>query len=137
MFVTDQLVNWSLSDTVTRVVIRIGVAYDTDMELARDLMMQVMQDNPRVMRDPAPVVLFLGISANTFDNELRFYVRELGDRNPSIDEVLRSLIEVFRLNGVDMAFNQLDVFIKNNQGQEQNILHSQSNPLADNQAPTA
>ncbi len=137
VFVTDQLVNWSLSDTVTRVVIRIGVAYDTDMELARELMMQTMQDNPRVMRDPAPVVLFLGISANTFDNELRFYVRELGDRNPSIDEVLRSLIEVFRLNDVDMAFNQLDVFIKNNQGQEQKILHSQSNPLADNQAPTA
>lgn len=137
VFVTDQLVNWSLSDTVTRVVVRIGVAYDTDMNLARDLMMQVMQDNPRVMRDPAPVVLFLGISANTFDNELRFYVRELGDRNPSIDEVLRSLIEVFRINNVDMAFNQLDVFIKNNQGQEQKILHSQSNPLADNQAPTA
>ena len=136
VFVTDQLVNWSLSDTITRVIVRIGVAYDTDMDLARDLMMQTMQDNPRVMRDPEPVVLFLGISANTFDNELRFYVRELGDRNPSIDEILRSLVMVFRDNHIDMAFNQLDVFIKNSQGQEQ-LVHSQNNPLTDNQAPTA
>ena len=136
VFVTDQLVNWSLTDTVTRVIVRIGVAYDTDMDVARDLMMKTMQDNPRVMRDPAPVVLFLGISANTFDNELRFYVRELGDRNPSIDEVLRSLVVVFRDNHIDMAFNQLDVFIKNNQGQEQ-LVQSQKPPLTDNQAPTA
>ncbi len=136
VFVTDQLVNWSLTDTVTRVIVRIGVAYDTDMDVARDLMMKTMQDNPRVMRDPAPVVLFLGISANTFDNELRFYVRELGDRNPSIDEVLRSLVVVFRDNHIDMAFNQLDVFIKNNQGQEQ-LVQSQNQPLTDNQAPTA
>ena len=126
----------SLTDTVTRVIVRIGVAYDTDMDVARDLMMKTMQDNPRVMRDPAPVVLFLGISANTFDNELRFYVRELGDRNPSIDEVLRSLVVVFRDNHIDMAFNQLDVFIKNNQGQEQ-LVQSQNPPLTDNQAPTA
>ena len=136
VFVTDQLVNWSLTDTVTRVIVRIGVAYDTDMDVARDLMMKTMQDNPRVMRDPAPVVLFLGISANTFDNELRFYVRELGDRNPSIDEVLRSLVVVLRDNHIDMAFNQLDVFIKNNQGQEQ-LVQSQNPPLTDNQAPTA
>ena len=136
VFVTDQLVNWSLTDTVTRVIVRIGVAYDTDMDVARDLMMKTMQDNPRVMRDPAPVVLFLGISANTFDNELRFYVRELADRNPSIDEVLRSLVMVFRDNNIDMAFNQLDVFIKNNQGQEQ-LVQSQKPPLTDNQAPTA
>ncbi|NLZ79169.1 MAG: mechanosensitive channel MscK [Gammaproteobacteria bacterium] len=134
VFVTDQLVNWSLTDTVTRVIVRIGVAYDTEMEVARELMMQTMRDNPRVIRDPEPVVLFLGISANTFDHELRFYVRELGDRNPSTDEVLRSLVVVFRENNIDMAFNQLDVYIKNAQGQEQQV-HSQSNPLPDNQAP--
>ena len=134
VFVTDQLVNWSLSDTVTRVVITIGVAYETDMDLARKLMMQAMQENPRIMRDPVPLVLFLEIAASTFNHELRFHVRELGDRNPSIDEVLNRVVLSFREHNIDMAFNQLDVIIKNNQGQEQ-LLHSQSNPLADNQAP--
>lgn len=136
VFVTDQLVNWSLSDTVTRVVIRIGVAYETDMDLARKLMMQAMQENPRVLHDPAPAVLFLQIRNSTFDHELRFHVGELGDRNPSIDEVLNRIVISFREHNIDMAFNQLDVTIKNCDGHEQQLLHSSNHPLAQNPAPT-
>ena len=62
---------------------------------------------------------------------------ELGDRNPSIDEILNRLVLSFRDHKVDMAFNQVDVFVKNRETQEQQLLHTQSNPLADNQAPKA
>lgn len=135
VFVTDQLVNWSLTDTVTRVIIKIGVAYETDLDLARQLMLQAVQENPRVMRDPEPVVLFLGIGTSTFDHELRFHVRELGDRNPSIDEVLNRIVLSFREHGIDMAFNQLDITIKNSEGHEQQLLHTTNNPLGGNQTP--
>ncbi|WP_205342801.1 mechanosensitive channel MscK [Denitrificimonas caeni] len=137
VFVTDQLINWSLSDTITRVIIKIGVAYETDLDLARKLILQAVQENPRVMREPAPLVLFLGISASTFDHELRFHVRELGDRNPSTDEVLNRIVLSFREHNIEMAFNQLDVFIKNTDAKEQPLLHIPNNPLTDNQAPTA
>ena len=130
VFVTDQLVNWSLSDTVTRVIVKIGVAYETDLDLARKLMLQAVHENPRVMRDPEPVVLFLGISASTFDHELRFHVRELGDRNPSIDEVLNRIVLSFREHDIDIAFNQLDVTIKNSEGLEQKLQQTQR-PLTD------
>ncbi len=43
-FITGQLVNWSLSDTVTRVTIKIGLAYETDLPLARKLMMQAVKE---------------------------------------------------------------------------------------------
>lgn len=68
-FITGQLVNWSLSDTVTRVTIKIGLAYETDLPLARKLMMQAVKENPRVLRDPEPLLYFLTISASTFDYE--------------------------------------------------------------------
>ena len=134
VFVTDQLVNWSLTDTVTRVVIHIGVAHETDLDLAHKLMLQAIQENSRVMRDPAPVALFLGVAHSTFNYELRFYVQELGDRNPSIDEILTRLVVSFREHKVDIAFNQLDVSIKNRQGQEA-VVQSNSSPLGDNPAP--
>ncbi|MBU5551534.1 mechanosensitive ion channel, partial [Enterococcus sp. S101_ASV_20] len=57
-FITGQLVNWSLSDTVTRVTIKIGLAYETDLPLARKLMMQAVKENPRVLRDPEPLLYF-------------------------------------------------------------------------------
>ncbi|HHJ4328438.1 TPA: mechanosensitive ion channel domain-containing protein, partial [Klebsiella pneumoniae] len=112
-FVTGQLVNWSLNDTVTRVIIRIGLAYESDLALARRLMLEAALDNERVLQEPGPSVYFLAISASTFDYELRFHVRELGDRNPATDEILTRIALDFREHGVDMAFNQLDVMVKN------------------------
>lgn len=124
-FVTDQLINWSLNDTVTRVIIKIGVAYETDLPLARKLMMQAAEENPRVLRDPAPLLFFLTISASTFDYELRFHVRELGDRNAATDEILTRIALSFREHNVEMAFNQVEVMIKNLQGQELNLSSGQ------------
>ncbi len=117
-FVTDQLINWSLNDTVTRVIIRIGVAYETDLPLARRLMMEAVRENPRVLHEPEPQLFFLSISASTFDYELRFHVRELGDRNASTDEILTRIALSFREHKVEMAFNQVEVTLKNLQGQE-------------------
>ena len=124
-FVTDQLINWSLNDTVTRVIVKIGVAYETDLPLARKLMMQAAEENPRVLRDPAPLLFFLTISASTFDYELRFHVRELGDRNAATDEILTRIALSFREHNVEMAFNQVEVMIKNLQGQELNLSSGQ------------
>ncbi len=121
-FVTDQLINWSLTDTVTRVIIKIGVAYETDLALARKLMMQATMENSRVLRDPEPLLYFLTISPSTFDHELRFHVRELGDRNPATDEILTRIALSFREHGVEMAYNQLDIFVKNLQGQEAQLV---------------
>lgn len=120
-FVTDQLINWSLNDTVTRVIVKIGLAYETDLPLARKLMMQAAEENPRVLRDPAPLLFFLTISASTFDYELRFHVRELADRNAATDEILTRIALTFREHNVEMAFNQVEVMIKNLQGHELNL----------------
>ncbi|WAC42815.1 mechanosensitive channel MscK [Pseudomonas sp. SL4(2022)] len=124
-FVTGQLINWSLNDTVTRVIVKIGVAYETDLPLARKLMMQAAEENPRVLRDPAPLLFFLTISASTFDYELRFHVRELGDRNAATDEILTRIALSFREHNVEMAFNQVEVMIKNLHGQELNLTTGQ------------
>ncbi len=82
VLMTERLINWSLSDTVTRVIVRVGVAYGSDLELTRTLLKQAADDNSRVLKDPAPIVYFLTFGPSTLDHELRFFVSELGDRNP-------------------------------------------------------
>ncbi|HLD64674.1 MAG TPA: mechanosensitive channel MscK [Pseudomonas sp.] len=130
-FVTDQLINWSLTDTVTRVIIKIGLAYETDLELARKLMRQAIEENPRVLRDPEPQLLFLTIGPSTFDHELRFHVRELADRNASTHEILTRIALSFREHGVEMAFNQMDIFVKNLKGQEAQLVAGKPQSLVD------
>ena len=113
MFITTQLTNWSLSDTTTRVILRIGVAYGSNLDKTRELLLQAAKENSRVMKEPEPVVYFLNFGASTLDHEMRLYVKELGDRNPAIDEINRRIDQLFREHGIEIAFNQVDVYVKN------------------------
>ena len=117
-FVTDQLLNWSLSDTVTRVTIRIGVEFGSDLEQVRELLFQAARENPRVLKDPEPQVFFLNFGESTLDHELRIHVRDLGDRNPATDEINRRVDREFRERGIVIAFRQLDVHLKDRAGHE-------------------
>jgi potassium efflux system protein len=117
-FVTDQLVNWSLSDTVTRVTIRIGVEFGSDLEAVRELLFRAARENVRVLKDPEPQVFFLNFGESRLEHELRLHVRDLGDRNPVIDEINRRLDREFREVGIVVAFRQLDVHLKNRNGQQ-------------------
>jgi len=122
VFVTDQLINWSLNDTITRVTVRIGVAYDSDLDKTRELLMQIATENARVLSEPEPQVLFLSFGASTLDHELRIHVRELMDRNAAIDEINRRIDVLFRENNISIAFNQMDVHIRSVTGQEQKLM---------------
>ena len=112
-FVTERLVNWALTDAITRLVINIGVAYGSDLELVRKLLLQAAEENSKVLKEPAPVAYFLSFGASTLDHELRVYVGQVADRTQTIDALNRRIDELFKQNNIDIAFNQLDVFIKN------------------------
>lgn len=117
-FITGQLVNWSLSDTVTRVVVKVGVAYGSDLDTTREILLAAAQSNERVLTEPAPQVLFLEFGDSTLDHELRIHVKELSDRNPAIDEINRFIDRRFKEEGIEIAFRQLDIHLRNAEGVE-------------------
>jgi potassium efflux system protein len=120
-FVTSHLINWSLSDTVTRVIIKVGVSYGSDLTTTRELLLQAANNNSRVLSDPEPLVLFLSFSDSTLEHELRVHVRELIDRNLAIDEINRDIDRLFAENGIEIAFRQLDVNLRSSAGLEKMI----------------
>ena len=127
-FITGQLVNWSLTDTVTRVTLQIGVGYGSDLELVRKLLLQAAKENPRVLREPEPLVYFLSFGESTLNHELRIHVRDLGDRNPATDEINRFIDREFKKNGIDISFRQLDVHVKNLEGGEYHLIPGKPQP---------
>ncbi|MGY4677203.1 mechanosensitive channel MscK [Pasteurella sp. P03HT] len=128
-FVTERLVNWALNDSITRVVIRVGVGYGSDLELTKRLLLQAASECDRVLQDPEPVVYFLTFGASSLDHELRLYVGKLADRNPTVDFLNRRINQLFEENGVDISFNQLDVFIKNQTTNEEVKINQQCFPV--------
>lgn len=131
-FVTERLINWSLSDTVTRVTVALGVAYGSDLDKVKRVLLSAATSNPKVMAEPAPSVYFTGFGASTLDHELRFYVRLIGDRGTTSDEVNRAIDRLCRENDINIAFNQLEVHLHNNQGNEvQEIKRNPDSTLGD------
>jgi potassium efflux system protein len=112
-FITERFVNWTLSDTVTRVVLKIGVAYSSDADSVRQLLLDLARADARVLRDPPPTCWLLSLGASTLDFELRVFVGEILDRNRVRNALLENIIEVFRERGVEIAFPQMDLWVRN------------------------
>lgn len=115
-FVTERLINWSLSDTVTRIILRIGFAYGSDLPKCKEVLLQAARDNKRVLKDPEPVALFLTFGASTLDHELRVHVGSIGDRLAAMDELNRSVDALCKEHDIEIAFSQLDIHIRNGDG---------------------
>ncbi|MDZ4047589.1 MAG: mechanosensitive ion channel, partial [Pseudoxanthomonas sp.] len=111
-FITGQLVNWTLSDETTRIVVKVGVDYGTDPALVHRLLMQAASENPRVLETPPPRSWLLEFGANSLDFELRVFVGGIIDRLAVRNELNVRLVELFAENDVGFAFPQLDVHVR-------------------------
>ncbi|MBD7975917.1 mechanosensitive channel MscK [Serpens gallinarum] len=121
-FVTSQLINWTLTDTITRIVLSFGVNRGADLSRVRELLLQAAQQNPRVMRDPEPVVQMTTYATSGLTHELKFYVKELVDRGLATDEINRRVDQLFIENGINVVGRpQMEVFMVNREGKEQAV----------------
>ena len=73
---------------------------------------------------------FLSFGASTLDHELRVYVGQLADRISTTDELNRRINQLFAEHNIEIAFNQLDIFIKNQSTDEEIKLSSEKLALA-------
>ncbi|MCA0937148.1 mechanosensitive ion channel [Vibrio alginolyticus] len=115
VFITDKLINWSLTDSVTRVVIPVGVAYGSDIDLVEELLYRAVEDTPLVLSVPAPQVYFLTFGDSSLEFELRLHINSIDDRLPTLHLVNKKINQLFKANNVEISFPQIDVHMKDMQ----------------------
>ncbi len=111
-FLTEKVVNWTLSDTVTRIIVKVGVSYDSPPSLVQQTLLEVAGRQPEVLTDPAPMVLLMGFGASTLDFELRCHVARMSDRLRASDGLHQAIAQAFRERGITIDYPQLDVHIR-------------------------
>jgi potassium efflux system protein len=111
-FVTGSLINWTLSNRTTRLVIPVGVAYGSDTEKARQLLLEIAEQHPLVLDDPAPFTTFEAFGDSTLDLMLRCYLPDLDNRLKTITELNESIDRRFKEAGIEIAFPQRDIHIR-------------------------
>ncbi|GAB6262138.1 miniconductance mechanosensitive channel MscM [Photobacterium sp. R1] len=114
-FVTEQFVNWSLSDSITRVTIAISVKYLSDTELVTRLLFEAAEECELVLDNPAPEVFFLSITADAQNFEVRAYAAETGHRLSLTHDLHSRIKRKFLSHDIAIAHPQLEVAIKKQQ----------------------
>lgn len=118
--ISDEVINWTMSDKQRRVEIPVGVAYGSDPEFVIDLLTKVTEGKEDILAEPPPRAFFLGFGDDALNFELRFWTentdRWVVMRSELMVEVYRSLNEA----GIDIPFPQRDIHIKGNWPPEAN-----------------
>ncbi len=111
-FITETVKNWTFSNNIGRVVIPVGVSYDSDPEQVRDLLLKVARNHPLVMTDPAPFVFFEDFGASSLDFKLFAHVYNITSSLGIRTELRIAILKTFREHGIEIPFRQTDVTLR-------------------------
>lgn len=121
-FISSTVINWSLGDAKIRLDIPVGVAYSSDTEEVRRVLLKVALNNPQVLKKPAPRVLFRGFGESALNMELWAWVREPYKYRIVQSEINFQIFRALKDAGIKIPFPQHDVHIippENNSAQRQ------------------
>ena len=108
--ISNQVTNWTLGDRQARLIIPVGVAYGSDVDLVMETLVACAEDNSKVNPSPAPQALFLSFGESSLDFELRVFVGA-SMRIQIRSELHYEIDKRFRENNICIAFPQRDVHV--------------------------
>ena len=112
MLITDMVKNWTLHNATGRMPIPVGVHYDSDPEKVRDVLLDVAQQHPQVLSNPAPFVFFEDFASSSLNFILFVYLANV-NRSFSVRTDLRiAILKAFRANGIEIPYPQTDVHLR-------------------------
>ncbi|MGS0681904.1 mechanosensitive ion channel domain-containing protein [Shewanella sp. 125m-7] len=124
-FITEQLINWSLSDPITRVIVYVSVARDSDPARVEAALYQAVQECDDALLSPEPEVWFAGFGQHTQDFEVRAYAKDMGARWPLRHKLHKQISKKLRENGLVLAYPQLEVHLSASQAKDvQNLIRT-------------
>ncbi len=111
-FITEDVMNWTLSDSKSRTVFSVGIAYGSDTRLAEEKLLEIARRHPLVVNEPAPIVVFSKFADSTLSFELRVHIPNR-DVFPRVQhEINMEIDRVFREAEIEIAFPQQDLHIR-------------------------
>ena len=94
-----------------RVDFTVSIAYDTDISLAKNLILGIVQNEEVVLKDNEIVVYVSELAAHSIDLRVRFYTKN-ADYNGSKGTILEKIKATFDENHIEIPYEQLDVHMK-------------------------
>lgn len=116
---SNRVTNWSFQDPKVRRQVDVGVAYGSDVQLVRKILLQIVNDMPEVLNDPAPRVDFTDFGDSALMFRVRFWISSPDFWLTAPTELRFKIDEEFKKNGIEIAFPQQDIHIRSASGLEE------------------
>ncbi|MSP67170.1 MAG: mechanosensitive ion channel family protein [Alphaproteobacteria bacterium] len=104
--IQNAVLNWPHKDPVGRVDVGVGVAYGSDTDKVRAILLAVALNHPRTLPVPEPFVLFRDFGASSLDFELRCFTNEVILRAHTASDLRYAIERRFREEGIEIPFPQ-------------------------------
>jgi potassium efflux system protein len=111
-FITGRVLNWTLSSELNRIVINVGVSYNSDARHVRSVLFEILGAHPNVLEDPAALVTFEQFGDSVLLFVARAYLESLDNRLETINDLHTIIHERFNAEGIEIAFPQQDIHIR-------------------------
>ncbi|MFV2005490.1 MAG: mechanosensitive ion channel domain-containing protein [Gammaproteobacteria bacterium] len=113
--ISGQVTNWVLSSKTGRAIIPVGVAYGTDTEKVRDILLTIAEENDDIVKtgvSPKPKVLFREFGDSSLNFELRVFLRSIDSRLSVISDINFAIDKAFKEASIEIPFPQRDLHVK-------------------------
>ncbi|MBU1565206.1 MAG: mechanosensitive ion channel [Proteobacteria bacterium] len=113
--ISNQVTNMMLNDNFGRLIVPVGVAYGSDTDLVRTILLEIAANNEEVINDgsaPTPIVLFLAFGESSLDFELRCHLAHIDKRLLVKSAINFEIDRAFREHKISIPFPQRDLYIK-------------------------
>lgn len=111
LYLTNSLYNWTQNGTSTRESVEVGVAYGSDVQLVKQLLLQAATSHPEVMRNPAPEVLFTNFGDSSLDFKVIFTLNDSFKAQFPCSDIRFEIDRLFREHHIEIPFPQRDIHI--------------------------
>lgn len=108
--ISQPVTNWTRQSKTGRIIIPIGVSYGSDTRKVARILKEIIEDQPLVTIDPAPAVLFRGITVDALNFEIRAVISDVGSGLGVTSEVYHQIVERFLKEGIGMPFTTRDTW---------------------------
>lgn len=109
--ISERVTNWTLSSSVTRLMVKVGIAYGSDTDAAREIMLSAVKELPKVLSTPPPNVLFMGFGDSSLDFQVRVHLNSFDDRVPMTHVIHTEINKALEAAGISIPFPQRDLNI--------------------------
>jgi len=110
--ISGQVTNWTLSDYLRRIEIKIGVHFNANPNEVMDILNKGIEGREDILKNPAPYILYKGYGEDRQNFDLRFWTANSGDWIFIRSDVLLKITKMLNDAGIEIPYQQQNVYLK-------------------------